>query len=172
MHDSFGIVIFVLDRGSRPDAYGTCTAARQCCRVLHYKARCPWGKGEVNPLLFVNGSLVVVVKGLVRVVADKTSSKSTVYRGPPYRYRYRYRHSGCSAGKSSVSYPSIYYCPSSYPPANLSIYSLHQCSGIKMSDCKSYQYPGWGEWARENLSFTQAIRVGDRIHCSGQGPIY
>ncbi|KAI9658511.1 MAG: hypothetical protein M1831_003949 [Alyxoria varia] len=38
-----------------------------------------------------------------------------------------------------------------------------------MSSLKSYAYPGWGEWAQENLSYVQAIRVGDRIVCSGQG---
>ncbi|ERF69714.1 hypothetical protein EPUS_09472 [Endocarpon pusillum Z07020] len=38
-----------------------------------------------------------------------------------------------------------------------------------MSNLQSYAYPGWGEWAQKNMSFTQAIRVGDRIVCSGQG---
>jgi enamine deaminase RidA (YjgF/YER057c/UK114 family) len=26
-----------------------------------------------------------------------------------------------------------------------------------------------GEWARANLGYSQAVRVGDRIECSGQG---
>lgn len=38
-----------------------------------------------------------------------------------------------------------------------------------MSQLKSYAYPGWGEWAQKNLAFSQAIRVGDRIVCAGQG---
>lgn len=38
-----------------------------------------------------------------------------------------------------------------------------------MSTLKSYDYPGFGEFAREAMAYTQAIRVGDRIHCSGQG---
>lgn len=38
-----------------------------------------------------------------------------------------------------------------------------------MAHLQSYCYKGWGEWARENLSYVQAIRVGDRIVCSGQG---
>ncbi|RYP41968.1 hypothetical protein DL767_000599 [Monosporascus sp. MG133] len=38
-----------------------------------------------------------------------------------------------------------------------------------MSDLQCYAYPGWGEWARKNLSYSQAVRVGDRIICSGQG---
>lgn len=29
--------------------------------------------------------------------------------------------------------------------------------------------PGYGEWARENLHYSQALRLGDRIETSGQG---
>ncbi|KAF9785664.1 hypothetical protein IL306_004785 [Fusarium sp. DS 682] len=38
-----------------------------------------------------------------------------------------------------------------------------------MSQLKSYAYPGIGEWARENLSYSQAIRVRNQIVCAGQG---
>ncbi|KPM40207.1 hypothetical protein AK830_g6352 [Neonectria ditissima] len=38
-----------------------------------------------------------------------------------------------------------------------------------MSHLKYYNYAGMGEWASENLGFSQAVRVGDRIECSGQG---
>ncbi|TVY81148.1 hypothetical protein LSUE1_G004444 [Lachnellula suecica] len=38
-----------------------------------------------------------------------------------------------------------------------------------MSHLKSYAYPGMGEFALEHMSYSQAIRVGDRIICSGQG---
>ncbi|KAI8630338.1 putative L-PSP endoribonuclease family protein [Xylariaceae sp. FL1651] len=38
-----------------------------------------------------------------------------------------------------------------------------------MSQLKSYAYPGVGEWAQKNLVYSQAIRVGNRIICSGQG---
>lgn len=38
-----------------------------------------------------------------------------------------------------------------------------------MSQLKSYAYPGIGEWAQKNLSYSQAIRVGNRIVCAGQG---
>jgi enamine deaminase RidA (YjgF/YER057c/UK114 family) len=38
-----------------------------------------------------------------------------------------------------------------------------------MSSFKTYSYPGFGEWAKENFSYAQAVRIGDRIHCSGQG---
>jgi len=38
-----------------------------------------------------------------------------------------------------------------------------------MSNLQSYAYPGYGEWAQKNLYYTQAVRVGDRIVCSGQG---
>ena len=38
-----------------------------------------------------------------------------------------------------------------------------------MAHLQSYAYPGWGEWAAKNVNYTQAIRVGDRIMCSGQG---
>lgn len=29
--------------------------------------------------------------------------------------------------------------------------------------------PGYGEWAREQLHYSQALRIGDRIETSGQG---
>lgn len=29
--------------------------------------------------------------------------------------------------------------------------------------------PGYGEWAREHLHYSQALRIGDRIETSGQG---
>ncbi|KFH44089.1 hypothetical protein ACRE_051690 [Hapsidospora chrysogenum ATCC 11550] len=38
-----------------------------------------------------------------------------------------------------------------------------------MSGLKYYSYAGAGEWARENLGYSQAVRIGDRIECSGQG---
>ena len=38
-----------------------------------------------------------------------------------------------------------------------------------MSNVKAFNYPGYGEWAVKNLSYAQAVRVGDRIICSGQG---
>jgi hypothetical protein len=46
---------------------------------------------------------------------------------------------------------------------------LFQFHLVAMSGLKSYDYPGFGDWARENLHYTQAIRVGERIHCAGQG---
>ncbi|RYP63925.1 hypothetical protein DL771_009037 [Monosporascus sp. 5C6A] len=38
-----------------------------------------------------------------------------------------------------------------------------------MSGFKTYSYPGMGEWARQTMSYSQAIRVENRIVCSGQG---
>jgi enamine deaminase RidA (YjgF/YER057c/UK114 family) len=38
-----------------------------------------------------------------------------------------------------------------------------------MSQLKSYAYPGIGEWAQKNFAYSQAIRVGNRIVCAGQG---
>lgn len=38
-----------------------------------------------------------------------------------------------------------------------------------MSDLTYSSYPGVGQWAREVLGYSQAVRVGDRIDCSGQG---
>ncbi|WP_313357001.1 RidA family protein [Microbacterium sp.] len=29
--------------------------------------------------------------------------------------------------------------------------------------------PGYGEWARENLHYSQALRIGNRVEISGQG---
>ena len=40
-----------------------------------------------------------------------------------------------------------------------------------MSNLKYYAYPGWGEFARDNLGYSQAVRVGDRIELSGQGKL-
>ncbi|KAH9902093.1 YjgF-like protein [Xylariomycetidae sp. FL2044] len=38
-----------------------------------------------------------------------------------------------------------------------------------MAHLPQYSYPGIGEWAKENLHYSQAVRVGDTIVCSGQG---
>ncbi|KAI9896690.1 hypothetical protein N3K66_008862 [Trichothecium roseum] len=38
-----------------------------------------------------------------------------------------------------------------------------------MSSLSYYAYEGAGEWARDNLGYSQAVRIGDRIECSGQG---
>lgn len=38
-----------------------------------------------------------------------------------------------------------------------------------MSQLKYFIYPNHGEWARDTFSYSQAVRVGDRIECSGQG---
>ncbi|CAI6089399.1 hypothetical protein V2G26_011355 [Clonostachys chloroleuca] len=38
-----------------------------------------------------------------------------------------------------------------------------------MSHLKYSVYPGFGEYVRDNLGYSQAIRIGDRIECSGQG---
>ncbi|KAI2613667.1 YjgF-like protein [Hypoxylon fragiforme] len=38
-----------------------------------------------------------------------------------------------------------------------------------MSNLRSYAYPGAGEFARDTMHYSQAIRVGDNIFISGQG---
>ena len=38
-----------------------------------------------------------------------------------------------------------------------------------MSAPQYYVYKGKGEWLRDNLGYSQAVRVGDRIEISGQG---
>lgn len=38
-----------------------------------------------------------------------------------------------------------------------------------MADLQYYSYPGVGTKNRELYSYSQAVRVGDIIHCSGQG---
>lgn len=40
-----------------------------------------------------------------------------------------------------------------------------------MSNLKYFDYPGKGEWLRDNLGYSQAVRVGDRIEASGQGEL-
>ncbi|PYH98336.1 YjgF-like protein [Aspergillus ellipticus CBS 707.79] len=38
-----------------------------------------------------------------------------------------------------------------------------------MSHLQYYTYPGYGEESQRNLHYSQAVRIGDRIECSGQG---
>lgn len=40
-----------------------------------------------------------------------------------------------------------------------------------MSDLKYTTYPGFGEYVRENLGYSQSVRVDNRIECSGQGKL-
>lgn len=49
---------------------------------------------------------------------------------------------------------------------NLSALSL-----ITMSAPKFAIYPGLGEWAKENLHYSQAVRIGNTIKISGQGQL-
>ncbi|KAJ5700885.1 L-PSP endoribonuclease family protein [Penicillium malachiteum] len=41
-----------------------------------------------------------------------------------------------------------------------------------MSDLTYYNYPGVGEANQKNFSYSQAVRIGDQIECSGQGGWY
>ncbi|KAL1604795.1 hypothetical protein SLS60_004335 [Paraconiothyrium brasiliense] len=38
-----------------------------------------------------------------------------------------------------------------------------------MSHLQYYAYPGKGETARKKFKYSQAVRIGDRIECAGQG---
>lgn len=38
-----------------------------------------------------------------------------------------------------------------------------------MSSLTYTDYPGFGEFARKNIGYRSAVRIGDQIHCSGQG---
>lgn len=38
-----------------------------------------------------------------------------------------------------------------------------------MSHLTYYNYPGVGQQNVEKFSYSQAVRVGDRIECAGQG---
>ena len=38
-----------------------------------------------------------------------------------------------------------------------------------MSHLQYYAYPGFGEKQVKDFSYSQAVRVGDRIECAGQG---
>ncbi|RSH77015.1 uncharacterized protein EHS24_003956 [Apiotrichum porosum] len=38
-----------------------------------------------------------------------------------------------------------------------------------MSNLQYFTYPGYGEEALEKHKYSQAVRIGDRIECSGQG---
>jgi hypothetical protein len=38
-----------------------------------------------------------------------------------------------------------------------------------MSSLQYFVYPGVGEWLSNNLGYSQAVRVADRIEISGQG---
>jgi len=41
-----------------------------------------------------------------------------------------------------------------------------------MSGPEFTSYPGLGEWAKENLHYSQAVRIGNIIKISGQGRDY
>jgi hypothetical protein len=41
-----------------------------------------------------------------------------------------------------------------------------------MSHLQYYAYPGKGESAKKNFKYSQAVRVGDRIECAGQGNLH
>lgn len=38
-----------------------------------------------------------------------------------------------------------------------------------MSSLKYHSYEGYGQTAVKDFHYSQAVRVGDRIECSGQG---
>lgn len=38
-----------------------------------------------------------------------------------------------------------------------------------MSHLRYYNYPGVGEQNNKAFSYSQAVRIGDRIECAGQG---
>lgn len=38
-----------------------------------------------------------------------------------------------------------------------------------MSHLEYSAYPGYGEIARKDYSYSQAVRIGDTLHCSAQG---
>ena len=38
-----------------------------------------------------------------------------------------------------------------------------------MAHLQYFNYAGYGETAKENYHYSQAVRVGDSVHCSGQG---
>ena len=40
---------------------------------------------------------------------------------------------------------------------------------LNMSTPKFAIYPGLGEWAKENLHYSQAVRIGNIVKISGQG---
>jgi hypothetical protein len=41
-----------------------------------------------------------------------------------------------------------------------------------MAHLQYFNYPGVGEDNNKNFAYSQAVRVGDHIHCSGQGKSY
>lgn len=40
-----------------------------------------------------------------------------------------------------------------------------------MAHLTYYNYPGVGETHRRDYHYSQAVRIGDRIECSGQGKL-
>lgn len=40
-----------------------------------------------------------------------------------------------------------------------------------MADLKYFNYPGVGESNQRDYHYSQAVRIGDKIECSGQGRI-
>lgn len=40
-----------------------------------------------------------------------------------------------------------------------------------MSHLQYFAYSGYGEKSQRDLRYSQAVRVGDRVECSGQGEL-
>lgn len=40
-----------------------------------------------------------------------------------------------------------------------------------MSSLQFSSYDGYGQYALENFHYSQAVRLGDRIECAGQGAL-
>jgi hypothetical protein len=47
---------------------------------------------------------------------------------------------------------------------NIALYTI-----VNMSHLQYYAYPGVGVEKRQKFRYSQAVRVGDRIECAGQG---
>jgi hypothetical protein len=52
------------------------------------------------------------------------------------------------------------------------IYDPFSEQNIKMSSLEYYSTPGWGEYARENYHYSEAVRVGDTLYLAGQGTVF
>lgn len=66
----------------------------------------------------------------------------------------------------------------SFPSATFKFFPIstlpRTCSKVTsyvMADLKFYNYPGVGEQNKTDAWYSQAVRIGDRIECSGQGKL-
>lgn len=113
-----------------------------------------------TPRKHINNPPAVSVGERVLVTSGSRSSSSDGRRGPHGLVRLK-RHQPrtdldlrCICAWDTLSSPHPLRSPMEHAPK---------------STPEFFATPGYGEWAREHLHYSQALRIGNRIETSGQG---